>query len=63
MEQVTDMTQGKPAKLILSFALPLILTNIGQQLYMVVDSSIVGRGVGLKALAAVGSSFCGLYRG
>ncbi len=43
MEQVTDMTQGKPAKLILSFALPLILTNIGQQLYMVVDSSIVGR--------------------
>ena len=56
MEQVTDMTQGKPAKLILSFALTLILTNIGQQLYMVVDSSIVGRGVGLKALAAVGST-------
>lgn len=56
MEQVTDMTQGKPAKLILSFALPLILTNVGQQLYMVVDSSIVGRGVGLKALAAVGSA-------
>lgn len=56
MEQVTDMAQGKPAKLILSFALPLILTNIGQQLYMVVDSSIVGRGVGLKALAAVGSA-------
>jgi len=56
MKQVTDMTQGKPAKLILSFALPLILTNVGQQLYMVVDSSIVGRGVGLKALAAVGSA-------
>lgn len=56
MKQVTDMTQGKPAKLILSFAFPLILTNVGQQLYMVVDSSIVGRGVGLKALAAVGSA-------
>lgn len=56
MKQITDMTQGKPAKLILSFALPLILTNVGQQLYMVVDSSIVGRGVGLKALAAVGSA-------
>lgn len=56
MKQVTDMTQGKPAKLILTFALPLILTNVGQQLYMVVDSSIVGRGVGLKALAAVGST-------
>lgn len=56
MKQVTDMTQGKPAKLILSFALPLILTNVGQQLYMIVDSSVVGRGVGLKALAAVGSA-------
>lgn len=56
MKQVTDMTRGKPAKLILTFALPLILTNVGQQLYMVVDSSIVGRGVGLKALAAVGSA-------
>lgn len=56
MKQVTDMTQGRPAKLILSFALPLILTNVGQQLYMIVDSSVVGRGVGLKALAAVGSA-------
>ncbi len=56
MKQVTDMTQGKPAKLILSFALPLILTNVGQQLYMIVDSSVVGRGVDLKALAAVGSA-------
>ena len=56
MKQVTNMTEGKPAKLIMSFALPLILTNVGQQLYMVVDSSIVGRGVGLKALAAVGSA-------
>lgn len=55
-KQVTDMTQGSPAKLILTFAVPLMLTNIGQQLYMVVDSSIVGRGVGLKALAAVGSA-------
>lgn len=56
MKQVTNMTEGRPAKLILSFSLPLILTNVGQQLYMVVDSSIVGRGVGLKALAAVGSA-------
>lgn len=56
MKQVTDMTQGKPAKLILTLALPLILTNVGQQLYMIVDSAVVGRGVGLKALAAVGSA-------
>lgn len=56
MSKVTDMTHGKPAKLIMTLALPLILTNIGQQLYMVVDSSIVGRGVSLKALAAVGAT-------
>ncbi len=40
----------------LKFALPLILTNIGQQLYMIVDAAIVGRGIGVKALASVGSA-------
>lgn len=40
MKQVTDMTQGKPAKLILSFALPLILTNAGQPLYMIVEHKL-----------------------
>lgn len=54
MSRVKDMTQGNPVKLILSFAFPLILTNLGQQLYMIVDAAIVGRGVGVKALAAVG---------
>lgn len=56
MKRVTSMTEGNPAKLILSFAFPLILTNVGQQLYMIVDASVVGRGVGVKALAAVGSA-------
>lgn len=56
MQRVTNMTEGNPAKLILWFAFPLILTNIGQQLYMIVDASVVGRGVGLKALAAVGAT-------
>lgn len=49
-----DMTRGKPAGLMLKFALPVILTNLGQQLYMIVDAAIVGRGVGVDALAAVG---------
>ena len=56
MQRVTSMTEGNPAKLILSFAFPLILTNVGQQLYMIVDASVVGRGIGVKALAAVGSA-------
>ena len=47
-----DMTSGSPARHILNFTFPLILTNMGQQLYMIVDGAIVGRGVGVKALAA-----------
>ena len=56
MKRVTNMTEGNPLKLILLFAIPLIFTNLGQQLYMIVDASIVGRGVGVKALAAVGAT-------
>ena len=54
--RITDMTSGSPAKHILSLAVPLILTNMGQQLYMIADGAIVGRGVGVKALAAVGAT-------
>lgn len=56
MSRIKDMTVGNPVKLILSFAFPLILTNLGQQLYMIADAAIVGRGVGVKALAAVGAT-------
>lgn len=51
-----DMTSGNPVKHILNFTFPLILTNMGQQLYMIVDGAIVGRRVGTKALAAVGAT-------
>ena len=51
MSKSVVMTQGKPAKLLLSFALPLMLGNLFQQMYTVVDTAIVGRGVGLDALA------------
>ncbi len=54
MSRTVDMTVGSPTKHILKFTLPLVITNIGQQLYTIVDASIVGRGVGVKALAAVG---------
>jgi len=49
------MTTGNPGKLIFLFALPLMFGNVFQQLYTVVDTAIVGRGVGLDALAALGS--------
>lgn len=56
MKRTTDMTIGNPLSLIIRFAFPLLITNLGQQLYMIADASIVGRGVGIKALASVGSA-------
>ena len=54
--KVRNMTEGRPLRLILSIALPLMVGNIFQQLYTVVDASVVGRGVGMDALAALGAS-------
>ncbi len=51
-----DMTEGKPRKLLLQFALPLMAGNLFQQLYNVVDTAVVGRFVGSDALAAVGTT-------
>jgi len=52
-----DLTKGKESSLILKFAMPMLLGNIFQQLYNVVDSIIVGNFIGKEALAAVGASF------
>ena len=54
---VMDMKRGSPTKLILKFAFPMLIGNIFQQVYNMVDSIVVGRFVGKNALAAVGSSF------
>lgn len=51
-----NMTEGKPLKLILSFAIPLMLGNVFQQLYTVMDTLIVGRSLGVDALAALGAT-------
>lgn len=51
---VKSMTSGSPAKLILLFALPLFVGNLFQQLYNMADAFIVGRILGVDALAAVG---------
>jgi putative MATE family efflux protein len=52
-----DLTDGKPSRLILQFATPMLIGNVFQQLYNVVDSIIVGNYLGKEALAAVGASF------
>lgn len=51
-----DMTEGRPGKTIVTFAIPMLIGNIAQQLYNTVDSIVVGRYVGDNALAAVGSA-------
>ena len=56
-KNVTDMTVGNPTRHILKFTLPLLIGNLFQQLYNMVDSIVVGRFVSAHALAAVGA--CG----
>lgn len=53
----TDMTNGSPYRLILLFSVPLLIGNVFQQLYNMVDSIVVGNFIGEKALAAVGTGF------
>ncbi len=55
-ESTKDMTKGNPRQMIISFAIPLMLGNVFQQMYTVMDSVIVGRGIGAEALAALGTS-------
>ena len=54
MSKTLNMTQGNPLKLLIRFSLPLMFGNVFQQLYTVVDTAIVGKGVGMAALAALG---------
>ena len=51
-----DMTQGRPWKRIMEFAIPMLIGNFAQQLYNTADSIIVGKFVGDNALSAVGSA-------
>lgn len=53
--KVQDMTSGSPARLIMLLAIPLMLGNIFQQLYTMVDTIVVGQIVGVQALAALGA--------
>lgn len=51
-----NMTSGRPASLIFSFALPLMVGNVFQQMYTVVDTAVVGKALGVQALAALGAT-------
>ncbi|MBN1687265.1 MAG: MATE family efflux transporter [Spirochaetales bacterium] len=52
-----SLTEGNETKVIINFALPMLIGNVFQQLYTTVDGIVVGRGVGKEALGAIGASF------
>ena len=54
--EIKDLTVGSPMKLILSFAIPMLFGFLFQQFYNMVDTIIVGKCLGVSALAAVGST-------
>lgn len=56
-----NMTEGNPLKIILLFSIPVLLGNLFQQFYNMVDTIIVGRYLGEEALAAVGSTGCLMF--
>lgn len=56
-----DMTTGNPFKIIILFSIPVLLGNLFQQFYNMVDTIIVGRYLGEEALAAVGSTGCLMF--
>ncbi len=56
MTQTYTMTEGRPGRLIFKFALPLMIGNLFQQFYMVADTMIVGRVLGVGAIAAIGAT-------
>ena len=51
-----SMTQGNPLKVMLQFAFPLLIGNLLQQTYNIIDAAIVGQSLGAQALASDGSS-------
>lgn len=55
-QKTTDMTTGEPMRLIIRFFFPVFLGNLFQQMYNMVDTIVVGKGIGDTALAAVGAS-------
>lgn len=55
-KKMLDMTEGTPWRLLMSFTIPMLIGNLFQQLYNMVDSIVVGQYVGANALGAVGAT-------
>ena len=53
---IQDLTEGRPAKVILVYSLPIILGNVFQQIYNLADIIIVGQLIGKNAIASIGAT-------
>ncbi|HBF35867.1 MAG TPA: MATE family efflux transporter [Firmicutes bacterium] len=53
---IQDMTKGNEVKLLVQFSLPMLIGNVSQQFYNLIDSIVVGKYIGANALAAVGAT-------
>ena len=51
----TDLTKGNPLKMTVRFAIPIFLSNILQQIYVLTDVAIIGHTLGDDALSAIGT--------
>lgn len=60
-EMTKDLTTGSPMKIFIMFSIPILLGNLFQQLYNMVDTIIVGQYLGEEALAAVGTTGCLMF--
>jgi len=56
MSQVKDMTEGKPVSLMINFSIPLLISNALQLLFVVADTAIIGRMLGVNAFASIGAT-------
>jgi len=56
MSNVKDMTEGKPLNLMIKFSIPLLISNVLQLLFVVADSAIIGRMLGVNAFASIGAT-------
>ena len=54
--KITNMTVGNPVRIILTFAVPLFVSGIFQQVYSLVDTMIAGHFLGDRAIAAIGAT-------
>ena len=56
MSNIKDMTEGKPLRLMVRFSVPVIISNVLQMFFVVADSAIIGRMLGVNAFAAIGAT-------